>query len=143
MRQRCTNPNSRGYKHYGGRGIKVCTRWSDFHNFYSDLGKRPTASHSIDRIDPDGDYEPSNCRWATQQIQSVNQRTRSTNTSGYRGVYWAANMNKWKAGLKHDYKSICIGFFDSREEAAWMRDQWALQLFGDYAPTNFQYDAME
>jgi len=74
MRQRCNNPNKREYKHYGGRGIRVCARWDSFHNFIADMGERPSRSHSLDRINVDGDYSPDNCRWATQQEQVENTR---------------------------------------------------------------------
>lgn len=74
MRNRCNNKRSPRYKDYGGRGIKVCLRWDDFQNFLDDMGARP-KDRSLDRIDNDGDYTPENCRWATSQQQSANQRT--------------------------------------------------------------------
>lgn len=77
MRQRCRNPSQPHYKRYGGRGVTVCDRWNDFVSFYEDMGDPPTDSHSIDRIDPYGNYEPSNCRWATPYEQRMNQRSRS------------------------------------------------------------------
>jgi hypothetical protein len=73
MRGRCNNPNDDNYNSYGGRGIKVCAEWDDFNKFESDLGSRPEGT-SLDRINPDGDYEPSNCRWATTKEQNRNQR---------------------------------------------------------------------
>lgn len=75
MRQRCENPNNDDFDLYGGRGIKVCRRWKDFANFLADMGPRPTPQHSIDRYpNNDGDYEPTNCRWATPEQQANNKR---------------------------------------------------------------------
>jgi hypothetical protein len=75
MISRCTNPSIQGYADYGGRGISVCKRWIDsIENFIADIGERPSKSHSLDRIDVDGNYEPSNCRWATAIQQQNNKR---------------------------------------------------------------------
>jgi hypothetical protein len=75
MRQRCTNPKFIGFKRYGGRGISVCERWQTFEAFFADMGPRPSADHSVDREDNDGNYEPSNCRWATKVTQSNNRHS--------------------------------------------------------------------
>ena len=75
IRQRCYNPNNQDYKHYGGRGIKVCDRWKNsFEAFYQDMGPRPKG-HLIDRKDNDGNYEPDNCRWVTITESNRNKTT--------------------------------------------------------------------
>lgn len=83
MIQRCCNCNSSAYKHYGGRGIKVCERWRMFENFLADMGPRPEGT-TLDRSDNDGDYEPGNCVWATRTAQSRNRRSNKMIT--YQGV---------------------------------------------------------
>ena len=72
--RRCLNSNFKGFKYYGGRGIKVCESWFKFENFLADMGERPSKKLSIDRVNNDGDYEPNNCRWATSKEQYMNRR---------------------------------------------------------------------
>jgi hypothetical protein len=73
---RCTNPNNKKYKYYGGRGIKVCARWMEsYEAFLADVGRKPSPELSIDRIDNDGDYEPGNVRWGTSEQQNNNRRS--------------------------------------------------------------------
>lgn len=74
-RHRCTNPNAQAWSNYGGRGIGMCQRWLDsFEAFLADMGARPSACHSLDRINNDGNYEPGNCRWTTSKEQGRNTR---------------------------------------------------------------------
>ena len=74
MRYRCENPKKHNYKHYGAKGIKVCERWKSFPNFVADMGERP-GGMTLDRLNLAGDYEPSNCRWATKVQQMRNMST--------------------------------------------------------------------
>lgn len=84
MVHRCCNPNNIGWKHYGGRGIRVCSRWllghgirgdhRGFRNFLIDLGRKPTKKHTIERLDSNNNYTPHNCIWATMTVQGRNRR---------------------------------------------------------------------
>lgn len=73
MLGRCERPTDTAFQNYGGRGIKVCDRWHTFEHFAADMGPMPDT-HTLDRIDVNGNYEPSNCRWATYHEQSLNTR---------------------------------------------------------------------
>jgi hypothetical protein len=74
MKRRCTDKRCKDYPNWGGRGIKVCDRWAfSFESFFADMGPRP-AEHTIDRINPNGNYEPGNCRWATLQQQGAEHK---------------------------------------------------------------------
>jgi hypothetical protein len=89
MKQRCHNPKCSSYKYYGARGIKVCERWrNSFVDFYADMG--PSNGLEIDRINNDGNYEPSNCRWATREQQMRNKRPVTTCNNGH--IYTEDNI---------------------------------------------------
>lgn len=119
MIQRCTNPNKKDFKYYGGRGITVCDQWvKSFENFYKDMGPRPSLKHTIDRIDNDLGYFKDNCRWATKTEQLNNRGMLSTNTSGVEGVNWSKSHKKWHVRLRIDGKRKTVGYFDSFEGAA-------------------------
>lgn len=92
MIARCENPKHKGYHTYGGKGVRVCDRWrNSFETFLSDMGMPPSPKHQIDRIDPTGNYEPSNCRWVTNRQNSRN--TRKTIKVEYGGETLA--LNDW------------------------------------------------
>jgi hypothetical protein len=92
MKIRCLNPRAQNYALYGGRGITVCDRWRDsFEHFLADVGRRPSPLHSVDRIDPNGNYEPSNVRWSTVKEQAQNRRT--TRLIAFNGTTLC--LNEW------------------------------------------------
>lgn len=117
MRGRCTNKDNARYKDYGGRGITFCKRWDSFENFLTDMGEKSDPSHSLERIDNDKGYNPSNCVWADATTQNRNQRIRSSNTSGINGVHWRADTKKWVVRISVNYKRIHIGTFVELEDA--------------------------
>lgn len=117
LRSRCSSKTNPRYQYYGGRGISVCKRWDSFSCFLSDMGIKPSAELSIDRIDNDGNYEPGNCRWATKLQQSRNTRMNINNTSGVCGVTRTKNRKKWQAQIKLKNKCIYLGSFKDLNEA--------------------------
>jgi hypothetical protein len=119
MIQRCYDPNCKSYADYGLRGIKVCQRWlgpQGFLNFVSDMGGKPSPKHSIDRIDNDGIYEPTNCRWATRLVQNINKGMPKYNKSGTKGVYLDQSGKNWIADYSTGSKKI-RKFFKFKEDA--------------------------
>lgn len=111
MRWRCTNRNRRDYVRYGGRGIKVCDRWSHFANFMADMGLRPEGMQ-LDRVNNDGNYEPSNCRWATPKQQARNRS--NNNPITFNGetktrAEWCEQLGLTKHAIRHRLrKGWCI-----------------------------------
>jgi len=120
MLRRCRNPNDAAFHDYGGRGIRITERWRKFENFYADMGEPPPGL-SLDRINNDGNYEPSNCRWATQSEQVNNRRPMPhnrkyrTNTSGFTGVRWA--VTSWVARISINGQEKNLGRFKTPESA--------------------------
>jgi len=79
MKNRCHNPKARDYAYYGGRGISVCKKWREsFAAFLQNMGRRPSDKHTLDRINTNKNYTPSNCRWATRETQARNRPYAST-----------------------------------------------------------------
>jgi hypothetical protein len=133
-KRRCSaNTLNPDYSDYGGRGIKFL--YSSFEEFIADVGPRPSSEHSIDRIDTNGNYEPGNCRWATKEVQAINQRLMSNNTSGYRGV--TIMDGRYLARLQDNGIRYALGLFDTAKEAALAFDAKALELRGSEAKLNF------
>lgn len=95
MHARCSRPTAKDYARYGGRGVSVCSEWSDFETFLRDMGPRPSPAHSLDREDNDGPYSPGNCRWATRSEQQSNKRNTKRWTFQGRTMcesHWAAEL---------------------------------------------------
>lgn len=116
MLYRCNNSKATGYENYGGRGISVCERWLSFENFLHDMGERPEGK-TIDRIDTNGNYEPSNCRWATKSEQISNSRKSRVASSFYKGVSYYKHRDCWEAYIDSNGKRKRVGYFKTEEEA--------------------------
>jgi transcription elongation factor Elf1 len=120
IKKRCYNKKATAYKNYGGRGITVCKEWEIFLNFYNWAINNNYNSHlCIDRINNDGNYEPSNCRWVGYVTNTQNTRIlKSNNTSGYRGVSFHKSTNNWQSAIQNNKKTVYLGVFKTKEEAA-------------------------
>ena len=111
MKERCYGSYRHDFAHYGGRGIDVCARWKNsLLAFYEDMGDPPTPQHTLDRIDSNGNYEPGNCRWATQRVQQNNRssnRKLTLNGETHNCAEWAR-----KIGINRDtlYKRLVAGW---------------------------------
>lgn len=142
IKARCNNPNHKGYRNYGGRGIRVCDRWMEkpygFKNFLEDMGPRPKgeypsgfARYSIDRIDVNGPYSPDNCRWTTRYIQAANTRLGPRGDSRTIGVWQvhAKYGDYWVATIGVDGEHI-IEWAKSEEEAVAKRKELERKYLG-------------
>lgn len=140
MMTRCYNKNAESYGLYGKKGVTVCLRWHDVANFISDMFPSFIEGLTLDRIDSSGNYEPSNCRWATDSVQAQNTKLiRKNNTSGYNGVIWNKHRNKWMATISISNKRICLGHFLDKKEAAKVRDKYIIDN-NLHHPLNFILD---
>jgi len=122
MKSRCTNSNHPKYEIYGKKGISV--EWSTYEQFKEwSLNNGYKDTLTIDRIDLNGNYNSSNCRWTTYAIQASNKGKYVNNTSGYRGVSFKKRCGKWCAQIQINNKKTHLGYFDSAEEASEIYEQ--------------------
>ena len=131
MKERCDNENCPAYKSYGNRGIKVCQEWSNsFESFLSWAMLNGYQSNlTLDRIDNDKGYEPSNCRWVTQHIQALNRRMSKKNTSGYVGITKVTTKQgkkRWAAQITVNYKSKVLCWRKTQKEALEIRNKYII-----------------
>jgi hypothetical protein len=130
MRERCYNPKKSNYGKYGGRGICICDEWlNSFEAFYKwAMANGYDDSKTIDRIDPNGNYTPDNCRFADASIQGFNRNNQSNNKTGCKGVC-KTKSGKYRAYIKKNGKQIALGYYETLEQAISARLEAEKELF--------------
>lgn len=131
IKSRCFTETSAGYKNYGGRGICVCDEWVHSYNAFSEWAMQNGYDDSltIDRIDPDGDYCPANCRWVTMSVQEFNKRRSPSNTSGTTGVSYNKKSGKWVAYICKEGTRHHLGAYDCIDDAIKARKDAEIKYF--------------
>jgi len=134
-RNRCHNEDDKEYFRYGAKGITVHPEW--LHNFWAydkyimSLDHALEDGYTLDRIDPNGNYEPGNLRWATKTVQSRNCSLSSNNKSGVTGVSWCKQQEVWRATITVAWKSISLGRFKDLDDAIKARKNAEKEYFNE------------
>lgn len=137
MKQRCYYPRHKGYKLYGGRGITVCDEWKNSSKAFFEwaLANGYKDHLTLDRIDSDGNYEPSNCRWISRREQAANRRTKSN--TGVVGVYYHKRSNRYEAHIRIDGVLRHLGSSKSLDEAIAFRKKAEEDVAKHYDPAYY------
>lgn len=145
MHRRCYDQNAEGYKYYGQKGVSVCDRWGRFENFFEDMGVCPGDGYSLDRIDPYGNYEPGNCRWATAAEQAKNKRlkpvkpvkhVKQVESKEPRVPSGSVSFveNRWRALVRVGGKSASKRFAERSDAVVWAeataKEMWQATAYG-------------
>lgn len=131
MRNRVLNPNNTEYRHYGGRGIKICERWDSVENFIEDMYPSFVVGLTLNRIDPNGNYCPENCNWATESEQGHFKRKREGCSSQYIGVSLSKRNGRFIAAIAINGKKEGLGSFLKEIDAAIAYDNRSEEIYGD------------
>lgn len=137
MRVRCYTPKHQLYKWYGAEGITVYDEWNGSYLAFKEwaIVSGYTDTLTLDRVESSKGYCPVNCRWSTNNTQRQNTRVlKCTNTSGYRGVSWCKQKNKWRSTIKQYDKSKHLGYYTDILSAARAYDQYILDNALDHTP---------
>lgn len=142
MKSRCENVGHTAYPYYGGRGITLDTRWHTFDAFFNDMyfsfvvAKKSYENVQLDRIDPDGDYAPENCRWISASANLQRRRPFLGCSSKHTGVCFDASRNNWLSSIRMNKTARSLGRFDNEEDAAIAYNVAAQLFYGPDAQLN-------
>lgn len=131
MIERCYDKRNGSFADYGGRGITVCDRWKNsFENFLEDMGMKEGDKNTIERINVNGNYEPSNCLWASIKDQARNKRKFKNNKSGCPGVSYYRRLNKWRVEIGINNSKKSLGYFLELDDAIKARKDAEIKYWG-------------
>ena len=145
MKDRCLNTKHKQYFDYGGRGIQICEEWLSSYIKFRDWAltagykEKTHLEMSIDRIDNDKGYSPSNCQWADRSFQTYKQRMHSNNTSGKTGVTWVKRNSTWMSRIRKQGEEVFLGYFPRLEDAIEARLKAEIKYFGFHRDTQSEY----